>query len=103
MQENTYTQIKNFWKPVSKFFDERMIGSVLLVSAAIIAFGWANSEYAESYFAIWDTTLCISLGQYSISETLGHWVNDALMVIFFFVVGLEIKREVLVGEPSSLQ
>lgn len=102
MQANTYTQIKNFLRPVSKFFDERMIGSVLLVSAAIIAFGWANSEYAGSYYALWDTNLCISLGQYSISESLGHWVNDALMVIFFFVVGLEIKREVLVGELSSI-
>ncbi|NMC27309.1 MAG: Na+/H+ antiporter NhaA [Syntrophomonadaceae bacterium] len=66
MQANTYTQIKNFLRPVFKFFDERMIGSVLLVLAAIIAFGWANWEYAGSYSALWDTNLCISLGQYSI-------------------------------------
>jgi Na+/H+ antiporter NhaA len=68
-----------------------------------LVFSWANSPYADSYFALWDIPITITIGSFAISESLGHWVNDALMVIFFFVIGLEIKRELLVGELSSIQ
>jgi NhaA family Na+:H+ antiporter len=76
---------------------------ILLLLATVLALLWANSAWSESYFRLWETYLTISLGSLSLSESLLHWVNDGLMVIFFFVVGLEIKREVLVGELASLR
>jgi Na+:H+ antiporter, NhaA family len=74
---------------------------ILLLAATILALVWANSPWAQSYFELWETYLSIQVGNLELSETLVHWVNDGLMVIFFFVVGLEIKREVLVGELTT--
>lgn len=76
---------------------------ILLLAATLLALIWANSPWSDSYFELWETYLSISLGGLSLKESLLHWVNDGLMVIFFFVVGLEIKREVLVGELASLR
>ncbi len=76
-------------------------GGILLLAAAALALIWANSPWGHSYFALWETYLKIELGTLVLKESLLHWVNDGLMVIFFFVVGLEIKREVLVGELAS--
>jgi NhaA family Na+:H+ antiporter len=74
---------------------------ILLLSATVLALLWANSPWSTSYFDLWDTYLSISLGALTLKETLLHWVNDGLMVVFFFLVGLEIKREILVGELAS--
>lgn len=74
---------------------------ILLLAATLLALVWANSGWAQSYFDLWETYLSILVGNLELSETLVHWVNDGLMVIFFFVVGLEIKREVLVGELAT--
>jgi NhaA family Na+:H+ antiporter len=76
-------------------------GGILLLAAAALALIWANSPWGQSYFELWETYLAIELGSLALKETLLHWINDGLMVIFFFVVGLEIKREVLVGELAS--
>ncbi|MCB0195259.1 MAG: Na+/H+ antiporter NhaA [Anaerolineae bacterium] len=76
-------------------------GSLVLLVCTILALVWANSPAAESYYELWESELIISLGQFSIAEHLLGWVNDGLMVIFFFVVGLEIKREVMSGELAS--
>jgi NhaA family Na+:H+ antiporter len=78
-------------------------GGILLLAATIVALLWANSAWGHSYFEFWETYLKISLGGLELKESLLHWVNDGLMVIFFFLVGLEIKREVLVGELASLR
>jgi NhaA family Na+:H+ antiporter len=78
-------------------------GGILLLAATLLALLWANSPWSESYFRLWETYLSISLGALSLKESLLHWVNDGLMVIFFFVVGLEIKREILVGELASFR
>lgn len=87
---------------ISSIFQEfarvEALGGVLLLFAAIIALVWANSGGAESYFQLWHMEIEISIGNYKISHDLLHWVNDGLMVIFFFVVGLEIKREITSGE-----
>ncbi|HYZ04596.1 MAG TPA: Na+/H+ antiporter NhaA, partial [Rubrobacter sp.] len=64
---------------------------------------WANSPWGESYAALWHTKLTVGVGDASISKDLTHWINDGLMAVYFLVVGLEIKREVLVGELSSVQ
>lgn len=76
-------------------------GSILLLIFTILALIWANSPWSEGYFHLWETEVAISLGEEIISEHLIGWVNDGLMVIFFFVVGLEIKREVMSGELAS--
>jgi NhaA family Na+:H+ antiporter len=76
---------------------------ILLLLATVVALVWANSAWGHGYFELWETYLTISLGDFSLSESLLHWVNDGLMVIFFFVVGLEIKREILVGELASFK
>jgi NhaA family Na+:H+ antiporter len=73
-------------------------GGLVLVAAAAVALLWANSPLSGAYDALWHTELRIGAGRFSITEDLQHWVNDALMVVFFFVVGLEIKRELVTGE-----
>ncbi len=76
-------------------------GGIVLLFCAIVALVWANSPYADRYFAIWSTYLRIGTGDVAIEESLLHWINDGLMAIFFFVVGLEIKRELLAGELAT--
>jgi len=78
-------------------------GGVLLLLCTIIALAWANSPWAESYTRLWQTKLTIGLGGFVLSKPLLLWINDGLMAAFFFVVGLEIKREMLVGELASLR
>jgi NhaA family Na+:H+ antiporter len=76
-------------------------GGIVLLIATIIALLWRNSAWAETYIHLWETSLSINLGSVSLSEHLLEWINGGLMVIFFFVVGLEIKREILTGELAS--
>lgn len=90
-------------QPIRQFFDSNLLSSGLLLIATITALFWANSAYAPSYFALWKTEVTFQIGNFILSDTLGHWINDGLMVIFFFVVGLEIKREFMAGELSSFK
>jgi NhaA family Na+:H+ antiporter len=76
-------------------------GGILLLAAMVVALVWANLPAGHSYFQIWETYLKIELGNLELKQSLLHWVNDGLMVVFFFLVGLEIKREVLAGELAS--
>jgi NhaA family Na+:H+ antiporter len=78
-------------------------GGILLLAATVLALVWANSPWSQGYLGLWETYLKIEVGDLVLKESLLHWVNDGLMVIFFFLVGLEIKREVLVGELASLR
>jgi len=89
--------------PFRAFTGSNAAGGILLMAAAVIALVWANSPIASSYVALWDTRLAVGMGDVTLSMTLLHWINDGLMAIFFFVVGLEIKREVLVGELASVR
>jgi NhaA family Na+:H+ antiporter len=80
------------------------ISGILLVAATILALVWANSPWSNTYFDILNTHFSVGLaGQVTIDESLVLWINDALMAIFFFVVGLELKREVAIGELSSFR
>ena len=76
-------------------------GGIVLLLCTIVALIWANSPWSQSYFHLWETILAFTLGDGSLSEHLLEWVNDGLMVVFFFVVGLEIKREITAGELAS--
>ncbi len=78
-------------------------GGIILLICAILALFWANSPWAEAYFHLWETELAIRIGSFTFSWHFLEWVNDGLMVIFFLVVGLEIKRQLTTGELSSLK
>jgi NhaA family Na+:H+ antiporter len=88
-------------RPVVRFLHIEASGGVLLLVATVAALGWANSPWSTSYEDLWGTTLSIRFGDFEITENLRHWVNDGLMALFFFVVGLEIKRELVVGQLAS--
>ena len=89
--------------PLRNFLHTQASGGILLLAAAIVALVWANSPFSESYGALWETPLTLRLGDFGLTESLHFWINDGLMAIFFFVVGLEIKRELLIGELTSLR
>ena len=78
-------------------------GSILLLLCTVAALAWANSPWFESYFHLQHTKISVAWGEANLSLSLHHWINDGLMVIFFFVVGLEIKREVVLGQLSSVK
>jgi NhaA family Na+:H+ antiporter len=95
------TPAERLAQPFQRFLHAEASGGILLLVATAIALLWANSGWADAYVGFWKKTpLSISLGDLSLSHPLYWWVNDGLMVIFFFVVGLEIKREILIGELS---
>jgi Na+:H+ antiporter, NhaA family len=84
----------------AEFLHTEVAGAVALLVATVLALVLANSALWPAYDAFWHTELGFSVGGWEFSESLVHWVNDLLMAFFFFVVGLEIKRELLVGELS---
>ncbi|MGH9155372.1 MAG: Na+/H+ antiporter NhaA [Acidimicrobiales bacterium] len=83
---------------VRQFFETEASGGLVLLAAALVALVWANSPWRPSYTALWRTDLAIGLGRFALAADLKHWVNDGLMTLFFFVVGLEIKRELVNGD-----
>jgi Na+:H+ antiporter, NhaA family len=84
--------------PLTEYLRDETAGGVVLFVATLVALIWINSPIGDSYGDLWHTELTLGVGELSITEDLQHWVNDGLMAIFFFVVGLEIKRELVVGE-----
>jgi NhaA family Na+:H+ antiporter len=90
--------------PINKFLHQEASGGILLIIFTVVALAWANSPWFESYHHLWHTHLVVAIGSLlTFDYSIHHWINDGLMVIFFFTVGLEIKRELLVGELSSMQ
>ena len=85
-------------RPLASFLEVEAAGGVFLLAATIVALVWANSPWDQSYVDFWHTEISFTAGDFTVSEDLTHWVNDGLMTIFFFVVGLEIKRELVAGE-----
>lgn len=90
-------------KRLTTLWQDAELSSLLLLAATVVALIWANSGFAHTYHSFWETPLGLQIGHYVYELSLHHWINDALMAIFFFVVGLEIKREFLVGELSNWQ
>ena len=92
---------QTIYTPFEEFIHRQSTSGVLLLSCAVIALVIANSPISESYEHILHTKLAITLGSTKLSMSLHHWINDGLMTLFFFLVGLELKREFLVGELSD--
>jgi NhaA family Na+:H+ antiporter len=88
---------------MQEFVHSSASSGIVLMLAALAALALANSPLADQYDALLHTTIGITAGPFELSETLLHWINDGLMAVFFFLVGLEIKREVVVGELSDLR
>jgi Na+:H+ antiporter, NhaA family len=86
-----------------KFLQLESSSGILLLMALAIALAWANSPWSASYFHILELPFGIQAGNFAYSQSLHHWINDGLMTLFFFVVGLEIKREVVAGELASVK
>ena len=90
-----------FIRPIRRFMQLEASSGLALLGATAIALLWANLPFGESYGEFWDTHLLFELGPIDFDESLRHVVNDALMTFFFFVVGLEIKRETRLGDLSD--
>jgi NhaA family Na+:H+ antiporter len=98
---STAPLIRPIVEPIQKFIHAEAAGGILLLAATFVAMVWANSPWAGSYQEWWSTPVSVAFGSHVLTETLLEWINDGLMAMFFFVIGLEIKREILVGELAS--
>lgn len=99
MQKNN---IKSF--SIKSFIKEETVGGILLILATILALFWSNSFWSDSYHYLWhEIDVSVGFGSFSMEGNIHHWINDGLMAIFFFTIGLEVKREIIGGELSSIK
>src|SRR5215207_7677575 len=88
-------------KPMRQFLATETGSAGLLLVAVVIALVWSNAPFSDSYDDLWGTTFAINLGDLSISHDLRYWVDEALMAMFFFVIGMEVRRELNMGELTD--
>ena len=89
--------------PFENFIHAQTTAGLVLIFATILALLFANTSLVEFYTHLIHTNITFNVGEWKISHSIQHWINDGLMAIFFFMVGLEIKREILIGELSTLK
>jgi len=89
--------------PFEEFIHHQTTIGLLLMAMAVVALMLANGPLASAYLHITHTLANLDIGDWTLELTLHHWINDGLMALFFFVVGLELKRKFLVGELASLR
>ena len=94
---------KRVMEPLERFLHVEAASGIVLVVAAAIGLAWANSPWSGAYEALWHTKVVAGIGNTLFEQTLHFWINEGLMTIFFFVVGLEIRREIHEGELSDLR
>jgi len=87
---------------LNEFINKEALSGVLLFVATVAAVIVANSSLGQDYADLWNLPFGINLGDFSVSMSLSHWIDDGLMALFFLMVGLEIKREMMIGELSSV-
>jgi NhaA family Na+:H+ antiporter len=87
----------------ARFFKSEALGSILLLMCTIAALAWANSRWSGLYFRLLDSKVGFTWNDAKFALSWSHWINDGLMAVFFFVVGLEIKREIIVGQLSTVK
>ena len=85
-------------RPVRDFLQTESGSAGLLLAATIAALAWANSPWSAHYFNLWATEISVHIGAHSLDMNFHHWINDGLMVVFFFVIGLELRHEISVGD-----
>src|SRR5688500_3915400 len=95
--------IERLAAPIRRFAHSEASSWIVLLAATVVAILWANSPWRDGYHHLFETELTLGLGSWAFTTTLHYIITDGLMAVFFFLVGLEIKREVLAGELSSLQ
>ncbi len=99
-EKRIFDRIKD---PLVEFIRLEAFGGIVLMFFTILAMGLTNSVFGESFLTYWKQNFGINFGDWKLSKSLLHWINDGLMAVFFFVVGLEIKRELLTGGLSSIK
>src|SRR5688572_19916458 len=95
-------KIDKILKPVEHYMHGESTAGIVLLISAVVAMIWANSAWHDSYHHLWEYKISMQAGGYAISKTLHEWINDGLMAMFFFVIGLELKREIMAGELSDM-
>jgi NhaA family Na+:H+ antiporter len=103
IEQSDLTAIERLTFPLRRLLHKAPAGGSVLLACAAIAMVWANSPLSHSYHALWETPISLGVGSWRAGLTLHAVINDGLMAVFFFLVGLEIKREVLVGELASVR
>ena len=94
---------KAILSPFQKFVKIESFSGILLLFATIIALVWANSSFGDSYQSLWQYKIGFTTDGFELNKPLLLWINDGLMAVFFFLIGLEIKREFLIGELNSVK
>ncbi|MDF3027227.1 MAG: nhaA [Fluviicola sp.] len=95
------TPIEKLLNPFHRFIHQEFTGGIVLFVSVVIAIVWANSAWSDSYHHLWETKFSVSFAGKTLDYPLHIWINDGLMALFFFVIGLELKREFRVGELST--
>jgi NhaA family Na+:H+ antiporter len=95
--------VRNALLPLEQFIHSETVGAITMLAAAAVALIWANSPWSASYQALWHVRFSVDFPLLRISKDLHHWINDGLMAVFFFIVGLEMKAEIAEGELKSLR
>lgn len=95
--------VDRFLAPFREFSRSAVAGGILLIAAALVALAWANSPWSAGYTELFATPVTVGIGAFALTKPLLLWINDGLMAIFFLVVGIEIKRELLVGELRGIR
>ena len=93
-----YETADKFTKPFARFLKVEAAAGGLLLVAVLLALALANSPWAEAFLAFWETPIGLTFGSLDFTRSLRHWINDGLMTLFFFVISLELKREIVLGE-----
>jgi NhaA family Na+:H+ antiporter len=85
-------------EPIARFMHVEAAGGVVLLACTAVALALANSPWSDGFLGFWKTEIGFRIGSFEMFHSLKHWINDGLMAVFFFVVGLEVKRELVLGE-----
>ncbi|WP_299642388.1 Na+/H+ antiporter NhaA, partial [uncultured Ruegeria sp.] len=88
-------------KPFARFLEIQAAASGLLFLAVLLALALANSPWQEGFLGFWKTPIGLTFGSFDFTRSLRHWINDGLMTLFFFVLSLELKREIVLGELQN--
>ncbi|HMU27396.1 MAG TPA: Na+/H+ antiporter NhaA, partial [Solirubrobacterales bacterium] len=88
-------------KPMRQFLATESGSAGLLLLAGVAALIWSNAPFSDSYFSFWSTELSVKVGDLSIAHDLRYWIDEALMAMFFFVIGMEVRREMAMGELTD--